>query len=128
MDRDFLNITSECMMHHLYDCLIRIPLTTVSRHLENHLLFEYDRDNADPRSTTISSRKLVPLTNKFDASLPLDSALILRVVINIARILITLKGIIPSEVIPIGKRQRLGKSEITFYDDLVVKKVAKLLI
>jgi hypothetical protein len=56
--------------------------------------------------------RLVPLTNKFDASNSLDRIIILRIIINIARILRTLKGIIPGEIVPIGKRQKFG---LNFY-------------
>ncbi|CAB4374878.1 unnamed protein product [Rhizophagus irregularis] len=68
--------------------------------------------------------RLVPLSNRLDIKNSRDRVSILCIVINIARIIRTVSGRIPRPIVPIGKRMKLEKSTITFFDDSVEKMVS----
>ncbi|RIA94643.1 hypothetical protein C1645_817693 [Glomus cerebriforme] len=143
MDRDFLNITSESMMHYLYDSLISIPLTTVSKYLNGNLLIEVDRDKADPGSTTIDTKRpdflcwtsnLLLFKGEEKASTD-DFGLSVNELIykfySIDPILFedSKKNNMLTCLVPLTDKldasNPIGKSAITFYDDLVEKQVSK---
>ncbi|CAB4400459.1 unnamed protein product [Rhizophagus irregularis] len=67
---------------------------------------------------------LVPLSNRLDIKNSRDRVSILCIVVNIARIIRTVSGRIPGSIVPIGKRMKLEKSTITFFDDSVEKMVS----
>ncbi|RGB41957.1 hypothetical protein C1646_751569 [Rhizophagus diaphanus] len=61
--------------------------------------------------------RLVSLSNRLDIKNSRDRVSILCIVVNIARIIRTVNGRIPGSIVPIGKRMKLEKSTITFFDD-----------
>ncbi|GES95131.1 hypothetical protein RCL_jg19337.t1 [Rhizophagus clarus] len=67
--------------------------------------------------------RLVPLSNRLDIKNSRDRVSILCIVVNIARIIRTVSGSIHGSIVPIGKRMKLEKSTITFFDDSVEKMV-----
>ncbi|GES88402.1 hypothetical protein RCL_jg5311.t1 [Rhizophagus clarus] len=69
---------------------------------------------------------LSPLTSELNASNLVDRFTILRTVVNIARIILTISDNIPNTLIPLGKRQKLGHSFITFLSDVVEKIILKV--
>ncbi|CAB4419783.1 unnamed protein product [Rhizophagus irregularis] len=69
---------------------------------------------------------LFPLTSKLNASNLVDRITILRTVVNIARIILTISDNIPNTLIPLGKRQKLGHSFITFLSNVVEKIILKV--
>ncbi|KAF0448601.1 crinkler family protein [Gigaspora margarita] len=70
-------------------------------------------------------KQLTALTNSLNASNHLDRITILRTIINIARIVLTISDDIPSTILPLSKRRKLGHSFITFYADSIEKRVLK---
>ncbi|CAG8557062.1 5318_t:CDS:2, partial [Gigaspora margarita] len=70
-------------------------------------------------------KQLTALTNSLNASNHLDRITILCTIINIARIVLTISDDIPSTILPLGKRRKLGHSFITFYANSVEKRVMK---
>lgn len=67
-------------------------------------------------SNTNPLNHLVPLSNLLDIKNSRDRISILSIIVNIARIIRTVSNTISSTIVPIGKRLKLERSTITFFD------------
>jgi len=65
---------------------------------------------------------LVPLTNLFDLHAPESRFMVIETIINIVRILNTMIPHLPTDVIPLGKPLKYGKSTTITFDTLTVVK------
>jgi hypothetical protein len=65
----------------------------------------------------------VPLTNELDMNKTSDRFIILRTVINIARIMVTVAGLVPTPAYPLLKKLKIGKSVISWNPEDVKKEV-----
>ncbi|POG65506.1 hypothetical protein GLOIN_2v1781656 [Rhizophagus irregularis DAOM 181602=DAOM 197198] len=74
-------------------------------------------------SNTNPLNHLVSLSNLLDIKNSWDRISILSIIVNIARIIRTVSNTISSTIVPIGKRLKLEKSTITFFDDSVEKMI-----
>jgi hypothetical protein len=77
--------------------------------------------NGSPNANSLN--RLVSLSDRLDIKNSRDRVSILCIVVNIARIIRTVCGGISRLIVPIGKRIKLKKSTITFFDDSVEKLV-----
>ena len=77
--------------------------------------------NGSPNANPLN--RLVPLSNRLNIRNSRDRVSILCMVVNIARIIRTVSNTIPRTIVPIGKRLKLAKSTITFFEDSVEKMV-----
>ena len=65
----------------------------------------------------------IPLTDELNILRFESRVEILRTIINIGRILLTIKDILPAITYPMAKKRKLGVSEITYYANCVTKKI-----
>ncbi|TDL14322.1 hypothetical protein BD410DRAFT_797247 [Rickenella mellea] len=79
----------------------------------------YATDSDQRKSPT----PFLPLTHELDISNFLCRFTVLETVINIARIMMTIRDDLPAVTYPLGKRMMSGHSEITYNFDGVVKKL-----
>ena len=63
----------------------------------------------------------IPLTEELDIKNFKDRFQIIQTTINIARILVTIKNGLPTIAYPLGKKKKLGATEITFHNEFVEK-------
>ncbi|GBC14870.2 hypothetical protein RIR_jg40201.t1 [Rhizophagus irregularis DAOM 181602=DAOM 197198] len=135
---------SESMLHHPIDSMIRIPLENFNKYLGGSLPIDIDRDKSDSGSTTKAGsnvqfyaidgsketvknpNQLMPLTGVLNSINLVDRITILRTTVNIARIMLTISDNITDMIIPLGKKQKLGHSYITFFANSVVKLVPEV--
>ncbi|TDL19523.1 hypothetical protein BD410DRAFT_438004 [Rickenella mellea] len=79
----------------------------------------YATDSSQRKSPT----PFLPLTDELDITSFLRRFKVLQTVINIARIMVTIKDDLPAVTYPLGKRMKSGHSEITCNFDGVMKKL-----
>jgi hypothetical protein len=65
----------------------------------------------------------IPLTPELDITIFLDRFIILRTVINIARIMVTITDLVPTPAYPLMKRRKIGDSNISWNPKDVKKEV-----
>ena len=78
------------------------------------------------KETAKNPNQLIPFTSVLNSSNLVDRITILRTIVNIARIVLTISDSIPDVIIPLGKKQKLGHSYITYYANSVVKLVPEV--
>ncbi|CAG8742424.1 18019_t:CDS:2 [Rhizophagus irregularis] len=78
------------------------------------------------KETVKNPNQLMPLTGVLNSINLVDRITILRTTVNIARIMLTISDNITDMIIPLGKKQKLGHSYITFFANSVVKLVPEV--
>ncbi|PKY39887.1 hypothetical protein RhiirA4_415402 [Rhizophagus irregularis] len=78
------------------------------------------------KETVKNPNQLMPLTGVLNSINLVDRITILRTTVNIARIVLTISDDIPDVIIPLGKKQKLGHSYITFFANSVIKLVPEV--
>ncbi|CAB4408209.1 unnamed protein product [Rhizophagus irregularis] len=123
--------------------MIRIPLENFNKYLGGSLPIDIDQDKSDSGSTTKESNvqfyaidglketvknpnQLMPLIGVLNSINLMDRITILCMTVNIARIVLTISDDIPDVIIPLGKKQKLGHSYITFFANSVIKLVPEV--